>query len=130
MDEAVGPKVPKEVEKNRQTAASAGNPSTTRAAGSRAIGVEQAKGREPMRKRMALLSAIGAIGLAAGCHHTGGECDCAPVPGDSIGANPHVTYHVGAPAVPATPVPAVKSTASIPSNGFEPIAPPKTLPQQ
>ena len=48
-----------------------------------------------MRKLMA--AGLLALPLGLGCSHVGGECDCAPVPGDSNGYNPHVIYHATCP---------------------------------
>jgi hypothetical protein len=84
-----------------------------------------------MRK---LLLATPLLALGLGCSHIGGECDCLPVPGDSTGHNPHVTYHSADPAKPvivSTPAPVTKPvtvippTAPITSNSFEPISTPK-----
>ena len=70
-----------------------------------------------MRKTVAVLGMFGLLGLGMGCKHTGGECDCAPVPGDSVGHNPHLSYHAAplpvatAPGTPATePTPIPKTT--------------------
>ena len=48
-----------------------------------------------MRKLMA--AGLLALPLGVGCSHTGGICDCAPVPGDSTGYNAHVIYHATCP---------------------------------
>lgn len=84
-----------------------------------------------MRKLMA--AGLLALPLGLGCTHVGGECDCAPVPGDSTGYNPHVIYHATCPgggcptgqaagATPTTPVSTQRNGA------FEPIGPPKLIP--
>jgi hypothetical protein len=61
-----------------------------------------------MRKLMTAV--VLAMPLGVGCSHVGGICDCAPIPGDSTGYNPHVMYHAtcpgsDAPAPVAAPVP-------------------------
>ena len=72
-----------------------------------------------------------ALPLAVGCQHTGGICDCAPIPGDSTGYNPHVIYHATCPGGgcqngPAVGMPTVPVSAT--TGGFEPIgSPPKPL---
>lgn len=48
-----------------------------------------------MRKLM--MAVVLAMPLGLGCTHTGGICDCAPIPGDSTGYNPHVMYHATCP---------------------------------
>jgi hypothetical protein len=83
-----------------------------------------------MRKLM--LAALGVLPLGLGCAHTGGICDCAPVPGDSTGYNPHVTYHATCPGCDAPP-PLVASTSTVSTgNGgtFEQIGSPKTMPNK
>ena len=85
-----------------------------------------------MRKLMTAALLVMPFGL--GCSHVGGICDCAPVPGDSTGYNPHVTYHATCPGCDAPP-PLVTSTSSTISTGngngtFEPIGPPKTMPSK
>ena len=82
-----------------------------------------------MRKLMA--AGLLALPLGLGCSHTGGICDCAPVPGDSTGYNPHVTYHSTCPGGCDTPA-AVVGPRTIPvssmGGGFEPIGPPNPIP--
>lgn len=82
-----------------------------------------------MRKLLA--ASLLALPLGLGCQHTGGICDCAPIPGDSTGYNAHVTYHATCPggeapakseAVPTKPV----STSG--GSSFEPIGPPNPMP--
>jgi hypothetical protein len=82
-----------------------------------------------MRKLMA--AGLLALPLGLGCSHVGGECDCAPVPGDSNGYNPHIIYHAtcpggcptapGAQAAPTQPVSANRGAA------FEQIGPPRSV---
>lgn len=80
-----------------------------------------------MRKLIA--AGLAALPLVVGCQHVGGECDCAPVPGDSVGHNAHVMYHATCPGAPATGVQTSHiSTPTRGDDGFEPIGPPKTLP--
>jgi hypothetical protein len=80
-----------------------------------------------MRKLMA--AALLALPLSIGCTTVGGVCDCAPIPGDSTGYNPHVTYHATCPIGPA-PV-AVAPTTGVSTNvdPFEPVGLPKTMPK-
>lgn len=101
-----------------------------------------------MRKLMA--AGLLALPLGIGCSHVGGMCDCAPVPGDSTGYNPHITYHATCPTcgtggaavvVPTTPIStpttakpdAAKPDGDKPAgkNGdsFEPVGPPKAMPK-
>lgn len=79
-----------------------------------------------MRKVFAAL-ALAALPLA-GCKHVGGECDCAPMPGDSVGHNPHVAYHAMCPIRQAVATQATHPTSSPTPEEFEPIGPPKALP--
>jgi hypothetical protein len=87
-----------------------------------------------MRKLMA--AALLALPLGAGCATNGGVCDCAPVPGDSYGYNPHVTYHAtcpggGCPNNP--PVVVTPTTVPVSASGmdaFEPIGPPRRMPSK
>jgi hypothetical protein len=82
-----------------------------------------------MRKLMA--AGLLALPLAIGCTHVGGECDCAPVPGDSTGYNPHVIYHATCPGGGCGTGPAATSAPTVPvsTNGtFEPIGPPRMIP--
>jgi hypothetical protein len=81
-----------------------------------------------MRKLIAVGLAV--LPLAVGCKTVGGECDCAAVPGDSVGHNPHVAYHATCPVAPATSVvvPHHISTPTQGGDGFEAIGPPKSLP--
>ena len=81
-----------------------------------------------MRKLLA--AGLLALPLGLGCQHTGGICDCAPIPGDSTGYNPHVTYHATCPGMNVTPASAVKTTPVSTNGGgsFEPIGPPNPLP--
>ena len=76
-----------------------------------------------MLRLMALVAVCGVLQLATGCRHTGGECDCGPVPGDSVGVNPHLP---GYNAHTTATAPVVTTTAA--PNNFEPIAPSKTAP--
>ncbi|HEX3151887.1 MAG TPA: hypothetical protein VHR66_27695 [Gemmataceae bacterium] len=82
-----------------------------------------------MRKLLAASLLVLPLGL--GCQHTGGICDCAPVPGDSTGYNAHVTYHATCPGVDdgakAAPVPTKPVSTSGPGS-FEPIGPPNPMP--
>lgn len=71
-----------------------------------------------MLRLMALVAMCGVLQLGTGCRHTGGECDCGHVPGDSVGVNPHLPgYNAHMSATPATT-----------TNNFESVAPPKTAP--
>jgi hypothetical protein len=85
-----------------------------------------------MRKLMA--AALLALPLSIGCTTVGGVCDCAPVPGDSTGYNPHVTYHATCPTGPA-PAAVVPVAPVVPNGGvsnvdpFEPVGLPKTMPK-
>jgi hypothetical protein len=85
-----------------------------------------------MRKLMA--AGLLALPLAVGCSHTGGICDCAPIPGDSTGYNPHVIYHATCPGggCAATPaVPTAAQTVPVSTTGgqsFEPVGPPRPMP--
>ncbi len=84
-----------------------------------------------MRKLMA--AGLLALPLGLGCSHVGGECDCAPVPGDSTGYNPHVIYHATCPGGGCAPGQAIPAAATVPvsapNNGwFEPIGPPRAMP--
>jgi len=85
-----------------------------------------------MRKLMA--AGLLALPLGLGCSHVGGECDCAPVPGDSTGYNPHVIYHATCPGGGCAPGQAVPAAATVPvstggNSGFEKIGPPNPLPK-
>ena len=85
-----------------------------------------------MRKLMA--AAVLALPLGAGCATTGGICDCAPVPGDSTGYNPHVTYHTVCPGGGCPTVPPVVVTPTVPvsatgGDAFEPVGPPRKMPK-
>jgi hypothetical protein len=85
-----------------------------------------------MRKLMAAALMALPLGLGLGCTTTGGICDCAPVPGDSVGYNPHVTYHAtcpggGCPAAPVAPV--APATSSISNDSFEPAGAPRQMPR-
>jgi hypothetical protein len=81
--------------------------------------------------RKLLTAGLLALPLGAiGCASTGGICDCAAIPGDSTGYNPHVTYHSTCPGCNAAPVLASSSPVSTTPGGsesFEPIAPPKKI---
>jgi hypothetical protein len=81
-----------------------------------------------MRKLIA--AGLAVLPLAVGCKSVGGECDCAPVPGDSVGHNAHVIYHATCPVAPATGSTAPHQHISTPTtgDGFESIGPPKMLP--
>ena len=84
-----------------------------------------------MRKLMA--AGLLALPLAIGCTHTGGQCDCAPVPGDSTGYNPHVIYHATCPGGGCGSGPAVGAPTTVPvsttgGDQFEPIGPPRSIP--
>lgn len=83
--------------------------------------------------RKLLTAGLLTLPIAVGCQTTGGICDCAPIPGDSTGYNPHVTYHATCPgSVPPPPPPAVP-TVPVSTNikggsgSFEPIGPPRPL---
>lgn len=65
-----------------------------------------------MLRLLAVLAVCGALQLTTGCRHTGGECDCGPVPGDSVGVNPHLPGY----------------NAHTGTGGYEQIAPAKTAP--
>jgi hypothetical protein len=83
-----------------------------------------------MRKLMA--AAVLALPLATGCTTTGGVCDCAPVPGDSTGYNPHVTYHATCPG--GCPTPPAVGTVTVPVSAtggdmFEQTATPRMMPR-
>lgn len=82
-----------------------------------------------MRKLFAASLLILPFGL--GCQHTGGECDCAPIPGDSTGHNPHVMYHATTPGgiAPGVVGPSTSPISSGKTDSFEPIGPPKTMPK-
>lgn len=79
-----------------------------------------------MRKLFMMAAAL-ALPFAVGCASTGGICDCAPVPGDSTGYNPHVIYHATCPGGDAAPqhVKATTMPTSI-SGSTEQIGSPKT----
>ena len=84
-----------------------------------------------MRKLMA--ASLLALPLGVGCASTGGVCDCAPIPGDSTGYNPHVIYHAtcpggGCPTVPPTAVAPTHPVSTTGGAAFEPIGPPKRIP--
>ena len=81
-----------------------------------------------MRKLMA--AALLALPLGLGCSHVGGECDCAPVPGDSNGYNPHVMYHATCPGGGCAPAVGAPATVPVSTTGgaFEPIGPPRAVP--
>ena len=70
-------------------------------------------------RRLLAVAALAVLPLGIGCRHVGGECDCAPVPGDSTGYNPHVTYHATCPG----------TGVSKSAQGFEQIGPPKAMPK-
>ncbi len=80
-----------------------------------------------MRKLIAA-GLFAALPLGVGCKHTGGECDCAPVPGDSVGYNAHVTYHATCPVgqVSHAPAPTTKPVSA--NLDFEAVAAPRSLP--
>lgn len=82
-----------------------------------------------MRKLFAASLLILPLGL--GCTHIGGECDCAPIPGDSTSYNPHVTYHAAQPGViaPGVVAPSTSPISTGKTDSFEPIGPPKTMPK-
>ena len=81
-----------------------------------------------MRKLMA--AALLALPLSIGCATTGGVCDCAPVPGDSTGYNPHVTYHATCPGGGCQTAPApVVPTSSISNDSSEPDGAPRQMPK-
>ena len=83
-----------------------------------------------MRKLFA--AGLLSLPLGLGCTHVGGECDCAPIPGDSTGHNPHVTYHAATPGSIAQGVVGPSSSTPISTgrtDSFEPIGPPKTMPK-
>lgn len=78
--------------------------------------------------RKVMTAALLALPFGLGCSHVGGICDCAPIPGDSTGYNPHVTYHATCPASDAPP-PLVANSTPVSTNGgssSEQIAPPKS----
>ena len=87
-----------------------------------------------MRKLMASAFLALPLGLGLGCCTTGGICDCAPIPGDSTGYNPHVTYHATCPGGCPTPPPAVApvapSTTSVSNDSFEPASLPREMPRR
>ncbi len=68
-----------------------------------------------MKRLLAAVAVCSVLQLGAGCHHVGGECDCAPIPGDSVGINPHVPGY-GAATMPPSAV------------HVEPGPAPKTIP--
>jgi hypothetical protein len=81
-----------------------------------------------MRKLMA--AGLLALPLGLGCSHVGGECDCAPIPGDSNGYNPHVIYHATCPGGGCNNVPgAPAATVPVSTQGgsFEQIGPPRPV---
>ena len=82
-----------------------------------------------MRKLMA--AGLLALPLGLGCSHVGGECDCAPIPGDSTGYNPHVIYHATCPGgCPTAPGAAPAATVPVSTNrgaSFEQIGPPRPV---
>ncbi|MBO0701179.1 MAG: hypothetical protein J2P46_22470 [Zavarzinella sp.] len=85
-----------------------------------------------MRKLMA--AAVLALPLGAGCTVTGGVCDCAPVPGDSTGFNPHVTYHAtcpggGCPPAPVAPVAATLPVSATGGDALDQMGPPRMMPR-
>jgi hypothetical protein len=80
-----------------------------------------------MRKLMGMAGMLAVALLGAGCAMTGGICDCAPVPGDSTGYNPHVTYHATCPSIP---VPVAPASVPVSAGGvFEGIGAPKSMPK-
>jgi hypothetical protein len=79
-----------------------------------------------MRKLLAF--GLLTLPLGLGCSHVGGICDCAPIPGDSTGHNPHVAYHATCPQSPA-PVASTTPVSTEGSGSFEPIGPPKAKPR-
>jgi hypothetical protein len=83
-----------------------------------------------MRKLMA--ASLLALPLGIGCASTGGVCDCAPIPGDSTGYNPHVIYHATCPGggcatAPAVPTAATQPVSTTGGATFEPIGPPRKV---
>jgi hypothetical protein len=83
-----------------------------------------------MRKLMGMAGMLAVGLLGAGCAMTGGICDCAPVPGDSTGYNPHVTYHATCPSMPHPA--GVVAPVSVPvstGGAFEGIGAPKSMPK-
>jgi len=82
-----------------------------------------------MRKMFAACFLTLPLGL--GCQHTGGECDCAPIPGDSVGYNPHLSYHAGTPGgiAPGFVGPSSSPISTGRTDAFEPIGPPKAMPK-
>jgi hypothetical protein len=81
-----------------------------------------------MRKLMA--AALLALPLGLGCSTTGGVCDCAPIPGDSTGYNPHVTYHATCPGGCPAPPAAVVPTTGVSTDSLEPVAAPRMMPKR
>jgi hypothetical protein len=82
-----------------------------------------------MRKLMA--AAVMALPLSLGCQTTGGICDCAPIPGDSVGYNPHVIYHATCPWGGATPHAAAPATGvSSTGDASESTAAPRPMPMR
>jgi len=81
-----------------------------------------------MRKLFA--ASLLTLPLGLGCSHVGGVCDCAPIPGDSTGHNPHVMYHSATPGgmSPSLVGPSTQISTGR-SDGFEPIGPPKVMPK-
>ena len=78
-----------------------------------------------MRKYLA--AGLLALPLGLGCQHVGGVCDCAPIPGDSTGYNPHVTYHATCPGGETVKPAGGTASTAISTDGwsFEPIGPPR-----
>ena len=79
-----------------------------------------------MRKLMA--AAVMALPLSLGCHTVGGICDCAPIPGDSVGYNPHVTYHATCPHAAALKAPPAVPATGVSSTGEAPVDAPRPMP--
>ena len=85
-----------------------------------------------MRKLMA--AGLLALPLGLGCSHVGGECDCAPIPGDSTGYNPHIIYHATCPGGCPTGPGAAPGAVPVPTHpvstrgaAFEQIGPPRPV---
>ena len=82
-----------------------------------------------MIRSMAALAMFAVLQLGTGCKHVGGECDCAAVPGDSVGINPHKPgYGEHMHVMPPTTVQPPTGMMPPAGSNFEPIAPPKTIP--
>ena len=59
-----------------------------------------------MRRRISMMSVLGLLAAALGCHHIGGKCDCGAHPADATPLPLTTPY-------PAAPAPGVPGKAPI-----------------